>query len=92
MKKLKKLQLKKETIANLNDYEMGLIKGGSSYVCSVISAVSATVASAVESYNYGEDHSWWNCPPDPQPSERIITDQDGNQHCLISDVYGYGMG
>ncbi|MGV8090709.1 MAG: class I lanthipeptide [Mangrovibacterium sp.] len=91
MKKLKKLQLKKETIANLNDHEMNLVKGGSSYVCSVISAVSATVASVVESYNYGEDQSWWGCEPQ-QPSERIITDQDGNQHCLISDVYGYGMG
>ena len=50
-KKLKKLVLKKEEIVNLNDYEMGVIRGGSwSKIISKSIKYSALVYEIIDDY------------------------------------------
>lgn len=41
-KKMKKLVLKKDVVANLNDYHMNHLRGGSGYVCATIASIALT--------------------------------------------------
>ncbi|MCC8145534.1 MAG: TIGR04149 family rSAM-modified RiPP [Bacteroidales bacterium] len=69
-KELKKLDLQKQEIINLNEQEMDSLKGGSSAAC--VASVTMTIQTAIETYNLGKEESWWNCPtttPTPDPSE-----------------------
>lgn len=59
-KELKKLNLEKEEIINLNEYEMDAVKGGSTWACSI--------ASVALTYEIGKDSSWWNCQT-PAPAQ-----------------------
>lgn len=82
-KELKKLNLEKEEIINLNEYEMDAVKGGSSAVC--ISASAAVITAVKETYEFGEARSWWTCDgaptptptPTPTPAPTSITGGNG---------------
>lgn len=95
-KKLKKLVLKKEEIVNLNDYQMGQMKGGSSMPCSstpcAIASVALTWEIGKEIYNAGKDASKWDCPPSKQKncmtnvSDKWVHFPDGSKSCEIPEV------
>lgn len=93
-KKLKKLVLKKEEIVNLNDYQMGQMKGGSSWPCakSVIESVSIIFSVADTIYGHGKEESWWNCPHSKQKncmtniSDKWVHFPDGSKACEIPEV------
>lgn len=87
--KLKKLQLKKTEIANLNDEQMFKIQGGSTMICGYTIAVSIATISATVSitYDYGGDASWWNCDDDNMTaSERMI-----NGNCYLPTAHVYSI-
>lgn len=85
--KLKKLQLRKTEIANLNDDQMFGIQGGSSAPCGYISAVTAVTALTVETYNLGKENSAWTCDdPYKTVSEAFV---DGA--CLLPEVNVYSV-
>jgi natural product precursor len=91
MKKLKKLELKKQTIADLSDMEAKYLKGGTGTAC-----VSATVASIAFVWELGQDGSWWTCAynaPPPEPGQPSANDMwIGNvQHCLLDEVQVYAL-
>lgn len=98
-KKLKKLILKKEEIVNLNDYQMGQMKGGSSWPCAK-SVIESAISfyNVIESvYDHGKDESWWNCEYSQQEncmtdiSNKLVNLPDGGRACEIPevDIYGY---
>lgn len=83
-KKLKKLELRKTEIANLNDDEMYQIQGGSTWPCAVGSAVVASVISIT--FEYGQYASAWMCEPGPYDgvSQRYI---DGTCYMPTVNIY-----
>ena len=98
-KKLKKLVLKKEEIVNLNDFQMGQMKGGSSVPCSSAGCAGSVIASitlSIEVYSLGKEESWWNCPPSKQKncmtnvSDKWVHFPDGSKSCEIPEVDIYG--
>ena len=99
-KKLKKLVLKKEEIVNLNDYQMGQMKGGSSVPCSSVGCAIASAISIYEIgkdiYNAGKDDSKWHCPYSKQAncmtnvSDKWVHFPDGSKSCEIPEVDIYG--
>lgn len=96
-KKLKKLVLKKEEIVNLNDYQMGQMKGGvmSSWACSIAS-IAFTYDITKNVYDSGKDESKWNCAYSNQEncmtdiSKKIVHMPDGSTTCEIPEVNIYG--
>lgn len=55
-KKMKKMQLKKIELINLNAQELNQLQGGSSVQC------GAKILSLVAGgYDIGVDYSWWDC-------------------------------
>ena len=92
-RKLKKFEVRKEEIINLNDYEMNTLKGGSTQGCAAVSAVTAVTALTVATYGYGQGQSWWACPPPPpppQPSQNWIWIGE-ERVCQISEVVIDGL-
>ena len=94
-KKLKKLVLRKEEIVNLNDYEMNNAKGGSTAWCGWSAFTVGTFLLTIAAYDFGENHSWWNCPYSEQ--NNCMTDvsnklvwYEGIQYCEIPEVVVYG--
>ena len=89
-KKLKKLVLKKEEIVNLNDYQMGQMKGGSSWPCA--GSIAGSIATSIEVYSLGKEESWWTCPPSKQKncmtnvSDKWVHFPDGSKACEIPEV------
>lgn len=94
-KKLKKLVLKKEEIVNLNDYQMGQAKGGSTWGCSIASVVSLYDIGK-DIYGYGKEESWWKCEYSKQEncmtniSNKMVNLPDGSRACELPDVDVYG--
>lgn len=79
-KELKKLNLEKEEIINLNEYEMEAVKGGSTYKCYIETAISA-IGLTIETYKLGKEESWWRCAtPEPTPTP-TPTPTGGNCGC-----------
>lgn len=94
-KKFKKLVLKKEEIVNLNDYQMGQAKGGSTVGCSIASVFSLYEVGK-DIYSAGKDTSWWNCEYSKQAncmtdiSNKIVNLPDGSRACELPEVNVYG--
>lgn len=95
-KRLKKLVLKKEEIVNLNDYQMGEMKGGISAGCAAASVVSAVVSASIAVYTLGKEESWWRCGYSKQEncmtdiSNKLVNLPDGSRSCELPDVNIYG--
>jgi len=101
-KKLKKLTLRKESIINLNDYEMNIMRGGtdSALACAtaVVSAVTAVVETAYQGYELGVEKSWWDCPysqqKDCMSDASKIWSQDPQltiKICQLPEIVIYGI-
>ncbi len=87
-KELKKLNLEKEEIINLNEYEMDAVKGGSTPAC--VSAVTAVITAIKETYEFGEARSLWTCgaaptpTPTPTPAPTPAPTIGGNCGCTLA--------
>ncbi|QIK61406.1 rSAM-modified peptide [Dysgonomonas sp. HDW5A] len=55
-KELKKIELKKDEVINLNNEEMGDLKGGSTWACATVTLVTYIT------YDNTKERSWWSCP------------------------------
>lgn len=95
-RKFKKLVLKKEEIVNLNDYQMGQMKGGGSTWGCFIASVSFCYEIGKDVYSAGKDASMWNCTYSKQEncmtdiSKKIVNLPDGSRACELPEVFVYG--
>ena len=85
MKKLKKLSLKKETVANLSDHEMNAIQGGVAYT-TISSKPCAYAINAAVTYTIGKTldiaGSYFNgCSYEPEPEPEL---SDAPAHGLFT--------
>lgn len=93
-KSIKRLQLKKEEIVNLNDFQMNQIKGGASpsAIAYSIYKVSEVVSLTYSLYDMGHEFSLWNCEKSKQENcmgDISVYKMSGG--CLIPEVNVYGL-
>lgn len=91
-KKLGQLELKKVTIANLNEQEMAGVRGGTTPATPTI---IDSVALSLAGYSVGVEQSWFNCnTPDPYATvtQRMVTYPDQTEPvCELPAAYVYGV-
>ena len=92
-KKLKKLELRKQTIVDLSDYEAMKIKGGTTPACAIFaSLVVATVYEGVQVsvYYYNQITNTCACDQINATDNFVHIGPDGGAVCVLDDVNIYG--